>query len=58
MPDFYVEIKFDCESSFIPFFSKIATSDTFKIWKFKNHIRMDWNIISNFLKRCFIKLYV
>ena len=50
MPDFYIEIKFDCDSKYIPFFSKIAPSDIIKIWKYKKHIRIDWNIISILLK--------
>ncbi|RWV85852.1 hypothetical protein GW17_00052317, partial [Ensete ventricosum] len=33
MRDFYMEITFHFESSVIPFISRIAPSDTYKIWK-------------------------
>ena len=45
LKDFYVEIKWEFESSLIPLVGKIAPSDTFKIWKYKNSIRMDYSIV-------------
>ena len=56
-PDFYLEMKWDFESNVIPFFSKLAPTgkylsicqktllDTFKIWKYKNCLRLDNNIV-------------
>jgi hypothetical protein len=45
MPDFYLEIKWDFESSIIPLVSKIAPSDTFKIYKKNKSIRLDTSIV-------------
>lgn len=41
MPDFYIEINWDLDSSIIPFFSRIGPSDTFKLWKYGRSIRCD-----------------
>ncbi|KAL6535120.1 hypothetical protein OROMI_026494 [Orobanche minor] len=41
MRDFYMEINFRFESSVVPFVSKIAPSDTYKIWKRGANLRAD-----------------
>ncbi|KAB2600471.1 hypothetical protein D8674_010742 [Pyrus ussuriensis x Pyrus communis] len=44
MRDFYMEITFDFESSVIPFISRIAPSDTYKIWKLGANLRADMTL--------------
>ena len=43
--DFYFEIKWEFESSVIPLVNKIAPSDTFKVWKYKDTLRLDYSIV-------------
>ncbi|XP_025012925.1 ankyrin repeat domain-containing protein 13C isoform X2 [Ricinus communis] len=44
MRDFYMEITFHFESSVIPFISRIAPSDTYKIWKRGANLRADMTL--------------
>ncbi|MQL73564.1 hypothetical protein Taro_005902 [Colocasia esculenta] len=44
MRDFYMEITFHFESSVIPFISRIAPSDTYKIWKKGSNLRADMTL--------------
>jgi hypothetical protein len=44
MRDFYMEITFHFESSVIPFISRIAPSDTYKIWKRGANMRADMTL--------------
>ncbi|XP_020574757.1 ankyrin repeat domain-containing protein 13C-B-like isoform X2 [Phalaenopsis equestris] len=44
MRDFYMEINFHFESSVIPFISRIAPSDTYKIWKKGSNLRADMTL--------------
>ncbi|KAK9287949.1 hypothetical protein L1049_016394 [Liquidambar formosana] len=44
MRDFYMEITFHFESSVIPFISRIAPSDTYKIWKRGSNLRADMTL--------------
>ncbi|XP_075512145.1 uncharacterized protein LOC142547649 [Primulina tabacum] len=44
MRDFYMEITFHFESSIIPFISRIAPSDTYKIWKRGENLRADMTL--------------
>lgn len=44
MRDFYMEITFNFESSVIPFISRIAPSDTYKIWKRGSNLRADMTL--------------
>ncbi|KAK4752400.1 hypothetical protein SAY87_021198 [Trapa incisa] len=44
MRDFYMEITFNFESSVIPFITRIAPSDTYKIWKRGANLRADMTL--------------
>lgn len=44
MRDFYMEITFHFDSSVIPFISRIAPSDTYKIWKRGANLRADMTL--------------
>ena len=45
IPDFYTEIRWECQSNFIPFLSKFAPSDNFQIWKIGSSIRLDFSLV-------------
>lgn len=45
IPDFYVELKWDLSSSFIPGMHKFLPSDIYKIWKYGTNIRLDFSFI-------------
>jgi hypothetical protein len=45
IPDFYVEIKWDLASSYIPGLHKFLPCDVYKIWKYGTSIRLDFNFV-------------
>jgi len=46
LPDFYLEIRGELESSVIPFVNKVAPSDTFRMWKKGTSLRLDSTFVS------------
>ena len=45
LPDFSMDLHFECNSSFIPFLSNLAPSDTYKIYKRGSNLRLDMTLI-------------
>ena len=45
IPDFFVEMHWECQSNWIPFLSKIAPNDTFKIYKIGSFLRLDFSLV-------------
>lgn len=45
LPDFSVDLHFECISSFIPFVNYISPSDTYKIYKKGSNLRLDMTLI-------------
>eukprot|EP00736_Rhodelphis_marinus_P005554 Rmarinus@m.5594 len=43
--DFYVELKWEVVSNFIPFFSSFAPSDTYRLWKRGTRVRCDSTLV-------------
>ncbi|CDW83158.1 UNKNOWN [Stylonychia lemnae] len=43
LPDFQIDMSFECESNFIPFLRSFAPHDIFKIYKQKSSIRLDFS---------------
>ena len=45
LPDFSIDLHFECTSSFIPFLSNIAPSDTYHIHKQGSNLRLDMHLL-------------
>ena len=45
LPDFKIDINFNCKSNFIPFVKNITPSDTYKIYKQGSKIRLDMTLV-------------
>jgi hypothetical protein len=45
IPDCYFEVKWDLFSKLIPGISKLLPSETFKVWKIGDNIRLDFNFV-------------
>jgi ankyrin repeat domain-containing protein 13 len=44
IPDFEIDMEFECKSTFIPLFGSFAPSDTFRIYKKGSHVRLDFTL--------------
>jgi len=45
LPDFSVDLHFECISNFIPFLNYVSPSDTYKIYKRGSNLRLDMTLI-------------
>lgn len=45
LPNFSIDLHFECSSNFIPFVSNFAPSDTYKIHKQGSDLRLDMTLI-------------
>lgn len=45
LPDFSIDMLFDCKSHFIPFLKNITPSDSYKIYKKGSSIRLDMTLV-------------
>ena len=45
LPDFYLEMEWKFDSSFIPLVCKVAPSDCFKVWKYGTQLRLDTTLV-------------
>lgn len=45
LPDFSIDMNFNCKSNYIPFVRNITPSDTYKIYKQGSKIRLDMTLI-------------
>jgi hypothetical protein len=52
IPDFYVEMNWQFDSSVIPLVSRIAPHDTCKLWKIGSNLRLDTTIVGWKRLRC------
>lgn len=45
LPDFSIDLHFECQSSYIPFLNYVSPSDTYKIYKRGSNLRLDMTLV-------------
>jgi len=45
LPDFKIDMHFNCQSSFIPFLQNLAPNDTYRIYKKGSKLRLDMTLV-------------